>query len=94
MPSSTTPLDNLAPDRCVCECPYGCQCPPGEKALRFILGHRPGTYFTQEQREWCLDEIGSVEGYRREDYADLSDPEIARGVLDAWLDYCRDKGLL
>jgi hypothetical protein len=45
-------------------------------------------------REWCLDEIDRVEGFRRRDYELLDDSELARGVLDAWLDFARDKGLL
>jgi hypothetical protein len=47
-----------------------------------------------EQREWCLAEIDSVEGYRRDDYLNEPDAEVARGVMDAWIDYCRDKGLM
>ena len=49
---------------------------------------------TPEQRDWCLSEIESVEGYDRADYESSDDADLARGVLDAWQDYCRDKGLL
>jgi hypothetical protein len=49
---------------------------------------------TAEQRDWCLNEIASVEGYSRSDFEGECDGGLARGVLDAWRDYCRDKGLL
>lgn len=48
---------------------------------------------TPEQREWCLSEIDNVEGYERSNYATLPDDLLANGVLCAWMDYCRDKGL-
>lgn len=49
---------------------------------------------TAAQREECLKEIESIEGYRREDYEGQTDDNIASGVLCAWTDYCRDKGLI
>jgi hypothetical protein len=49
---------------------------------------------TPAQREECLEEIGRVEGYDPKDYAQLTDRDLARSVLHAWADYCRDKGLL
>jgi hypothetical protein len=49
---------------------------------------------TPEQRAWCLDEIGSIEGYNRADYEGETDGNLARTVLSAWLDLCRDKGLV
>lgn len=49
---------------------------------------------TVEQREWCYQEIDSVEAHDREDYLKGSDAELAMGVLNAWQDYCQDKGLL
>lgn len=49
---------------------------------------------SEKQREWCLEEIDSVEGFRRADYAEAPDADLARGVLDAWLEYCRDKGMV
>ncbi len=49
---------------------------------------------TAEQREFCLTEIGNVEGYRRADYEESDDADLASGVLSAWTDFCRDKGLL
>ena len=47
-----------------------------------------------EIREWCLREIAKVEGYGREAYETVPDAKLAAGVLHAWTDYCRDKGLL
>jgi len=52
------------------------------------------TALSPAQREVCLTEIGAVEGYDRADYEQETDQALARGVLWAWLDFCRDKGLL
>ena len=61
---------------------------PAEKALR------AGAALTPEQREWAADEIASVEGYTRPDLSTISDADLGREVLDAWIDFCRDKGLI
>ena len=72
-----------------------CVCPHNERVLRAYSAATPGLPpMTAAQRDWCLDNISEVEGYRRNDYESLQDPDVARGVLDAWTDYCRDKGLL
>lgn len=72
-----------------------CVCPTNEKALRAYSGQNSAIpAMTTEQRAWCLGEIGSVEGYDRSDYTLAPDSELARAVLDAWTDYCRDKGML
>lgn len=72
-------------------CP--CVCGDSEKVLRaWSAGWTQR--MTNEQRAWCLDEIDDVEGFSRTDYAGSTDAELARGVLAAWLDYCRDKGLM
>ena len=70
----------------------GCVCMPEEKALRAIMAgrYRP---MTQAERDWCRDEIASVEGYTAA-HAEGSDADVARMVLNAWTDYCRDKGML
>lgn len=70
----------------------GCICQPEEKALRAIMAgcYRP---MTPAEREWCMREIIAVEGYRSED-AEGTDADVARTVLNAWKDYCLDKGLL
>lgn len=89
-----SPLDVLAPDECGCFSAADaiCVCPATERALRHVA--RAGAPMTAEQREWCLMEIDGVEGYRRDDYVNESDPDVAHGVLNAWTDYCRDKGLI
>ena len=77
--------------------PYGeggCACPTEERALRAWKDSKPMPPMTSEQRDWCLNEIGQIEGYRREDHEQEADPDLARVVLNAWTDYCRDKGLL
>jgi hypothetical protein len=86
-----TPLDALAPNHCLCDWPE-CVCRPAEKALRFIKAGNAS--FTQKQREWCFNEIASVTGYWPEEYINASDMDVARAVLEAWLDYSRDTGLL
>lgn len=85
------------PVSCVCykeEAHMPCVCGMSERALRAWSGGvveiEP---MTPEQREWCLSEIDSVEGYARKDYEASDDGRLARGVLSAWHDYCRDKGL-
>lgn len=71
---------------------YPCECGITEKFLRSIIANEQS--LTQEQREWCLNEIDSVEGYERKHYESGPDELIANGVLSAWVDYCRDKGLM
>lgn len=44
------------------------------------------------QREWCLQQIELVEGYRRQDYVALDSRDLAKGVLDAWTENARDMG--
>lgn len=73
----------------------GCACGKDERVLRAYKRREFGLPpMTPEQRKWCLDEIGSVEGYTREEWVDMDDDLLASGVLSAWTDYCRDKGLL
>lgn len=72
-----------------------CACGDQEKILRAYKRREFGLPpMTPPQREWCLDEIGSVEGYTRSEWIDMDDDLLASGVLSAWTDYCRDKGLL
>lgn len=86
------------PVMCVCyteeQC-MPCVCGITERALRaWISGSVHINEMTPEQREWCLSEIDSVEGYTRLAYEAADDSQLASGVLAAWQDYCRDKGLL
>lgn len=71
-----------------------CVCGDSERVLRGWICKAIVAPMTPEQREWALNEIASVEGYDRKHYEGLPDAELARGVLSAWTDYCRDKGLL
>lgn len=70
-----------------------CVCGVSEKALRGWLNGRIQTPMTPEQREWCYKEIDAIEAHDRADYEKGTDSELAMGVLNAWMDYCRDKGL-
>lgn len=72
----------------------GCVCTDMERAVRAWSGGADMPAMTAEQRTHCLDEIGRVEGYVRGEYESLADRDVASGVLSAWTDYCRDKGLL
>jgi hypothetical protein len=72
----------------------GCICSAGERALRAWNDKRHSAPMTVEQREWCLQQIGRVEGYDRKDHETDPDPVLAGNVLSAWADFCRDKGLL
>ena len=74
-----------------------CICPPAERALRAHSAYKRDPELpamTEVQRAWCLDEIGSVEGYRAADHETDSDSGLASTTLRAWVDYCRDKGLM
>jgi len=71
-----------------------CVCGETEKALRGWLNKRITKPMTPEQREWCYEEINSVEAHDRKDYEEGTDAELAMGVLSAWQEYCQDKGLL
>jgi hypothetical protein len=77
-----------------CESGGPCACTPSERALHAWLHRKLVKPMTPEQRAWCLDEIGSIEGYNRADYEGETDGNLARTVLSAWLDLCRDKGLV
>lgn len=86
------------PVKCVCYDSQAqpCVCLPTERVLRWWSqqGNAGCNLMTAAQREWCLDEIASVEGYKREDYELQPDADVARDVLNAWRDYCRDKGMI
>lgn len=86
-------LATLDPGGCPCDMP-SCLCNPEERTLRCIAAGTHGLAMQDGQRQECLREIGSVEGYSKDDYAGASDRDLARGVLHAWADYCRDKGMM
>lgn len=73
---------------CPCDRPGGCVCPKEERLLR------AGGPFTEAQRQWCRNEILSVEGFFADLIDGVDDKTLGRTVLCAWVDYCRDKGLL
>lgn len=71
----------------------GCVCTETERQLRAFTAGMPSMgQMTPAQREWCLSEIDSVEGWSRAEHEHDADHELARNVLNAWRDYCRDKG--
>lgn len=95
MNETPTPFDSFERIACSKEpCPYQDRCIDSEMALRHYTYDIPLPPMTPEQREWCLDEIGHVEGYDRLEWFGCTDAQLAKGVLQAWADYCRDKGLL
>jgi hypothetical protein len=49
---------------------------------------------TMDQRAWCVAQIESVEGHKADGHEPLTDSDLASGVLEAWADFARDKGLL
>lgn len=79
---------------CAPDYPGGCVCLRAERALRAWSDLAIEVPMTAEQRAFCLDEIGSVEGYDRTAHQSDEDSELARATICAWTDYCRDKGLL
>lgn len=91
-------LAAIAPQTCLCFPEgEGCVCLDSERACRayaYPLPEMPMPPMTPVQREECLAEIATVEGYERTDYDACTDQDLAHGVLSAWQSYCRDKGLL
>lgn len=86
-------MDSVFPDSpCSCYPEGDCICMQNERALRHI-STGASEPMTQAQRDWCKREILSVEGYDERD-VDCDDAQLARTVLHAWTDYCRDKGML
>lgn len=83
------------PDDCVCFDSYSlleCVCCDVERTVRyFSLSDKE---MTEAQRQECIEEICSVEGYSMADCEGASTQRLARLVLAAWTDYARDKGLL
>lgn len=69
-----------------------CVCGLSELFLRAVSNTDNGLALSEAQREWCLNEIGRVEGYVRDEWTGVNDGLLANGVLNAWRDYCRDKG--
>lgn len=96
MPTAAAPLDLFQAVPPCCQGPDAkCVCLREERVLRAYVGGYGGLpSMTFREREWCLDEIHSVEGYDRKDFQAASDAVLAQGVLSAWLDYCRDMGVL
>lgn len=90
-------LSAIAPAGCVC---YGvtaeyCCCGDTERALRACTEGYPMPPLTAAQREACIeDAVYCEEGSSRAEYEHLSDRDLARAVLAAYVTYCRDKGLL
>lgn len=74
--------------------PGGCVCLPAEKAIRAWKRGEITAPMNVDQREFCLAEIGRVEGYDRADHESDTDSDLASAVLNAWTDYARDKGLI
>jgi hypothetical protein len=96
-PASPPSSNSLFSDRfsiacCMGQSADGCACGfTEERALRAVIDGRRS--MTPDERAWCSDQIASVEGHEAPP-ADWSDVDVARGVLSAWMDYCRDKGML
>lgn len=92
VPSKELFSDRFSITCCMGENADGCACGfTEERALRAVIDGRRS--MTGDERAWCSDQIASVEGHEAPP-ADWSDVDVARGVLSAWMDYCRDKGLL
>lgn len=88
-------MPNLPSVPCHCVGPLDqayCMCGDSEKVLRHIVW--TNGKLSNDQREWCLSEIDRIEGHSRADYKLCDDATVAAGVLSAWVDYARDKGLM
>lgn len=71
-----------------------CVCGDAERSLRAWVGRNDMPPMTPEQRSFCLDEIGRVEGWVREEHVNDTPEQLARNTLSAWSDYAHDKGLI
>ena len=69
-----------------------CVCSQNERALRNYCNGAKMPPMTEKQREYCLSEIASVEGFDRTKHHGDDDWHLASTTLTAWRDYCRDKG--
>lgn len=75
-----------------------CICDDTERSLRAWGAGTVPAAMTPEQRTWCIDQIRSAgdatDQPTDDELATMGDAELARGVIFAWRDYARDKGLL
>ncbi len=93
MDAQASPLVSIPDLGCICQdddisIDY-CLCGKEEKKLRVVAAGRAA--LDDKQREWCLAEVHRVEGWDEYEYE--TDPMLADAVLEAWVDFCRDKGL-
>lgn len=74
----------------------GCVCTDEERILRFYSCGVITVPMTTAQRDWCIQEADHAgEGeHSRATLEPLSDKDLARTVLSAWVNYCRSQGLL
>jgi len=92
-------LPSIVQDYCgECPCyddPVSCGCLAEEAVLRCYAARYPRTALSPAQRLECIeDAVRCEEGSHAADFAGLSDQDLARATLQAWVTYCRDKGLL
>lgn len=71
-----------------------CCCGTTERVLRAYVAGKVLLPMTGDQRTWCLNQIGQVEGHTVSEYAHDDDATLAKAVLDCWAEYARDKRLL
>ena len=92
-------LPSIARDYCgECPCygdPMACVCQADEAVLRCYATRYPRTALSPTQRLECIaDAVRCDEGTSAQDFTSLSDQDLARATLQAWVTYCRDTGLL
>lgn len=75
-------------------CATDCCCGVTERVLRGYISDKDLPPMTTYQRNWCLNQIGQVEGRKSSEYAFNTDAELAREVLNAWADAARDSGAM
>lgn len=73
-----------------------CICGESERCLRAWQYERSPVPMTEAQRQWCRNEIKVVgdSTSQPDTFDDFTDADYGRDTLTAWVDYCRDKGLL
>lgn len=70
----------------------GCRCHAVERALRAWFQGRHREPMTEEQRDWCLAEIRSIDPVSAPHFVDEEDQRLAGAVLVAWVGWLEENG--
>lgn len=80
--------------QCICfPDAQSCKCQPDERVLHNYSAGTITDPMTAQQRSWCYEQIHrfSEIGYDDEELQSRADQDLARMVLESWVDYVRNK---